>query len=278
MRVLSWNLWWRFGPWEQREAAILTVLRAADADLIGLQEVWAQGHENQAELLAAELGLHWTFEPSLAPESWQRRIGDPTVAVGNAILSRPPIDEREVRRLPGAEGRFALYASTGGVPFFTAHLEAPLDASAVRCDQVRALAEFVAEHPGGHPPVVTGDFNAVPDSDELRLFSGLRTAPPVPGQVLIDAWEYAAPGEPGATWDAANPYVRRTFTPSARVDYVHVGVPRPDGGGHVTAVRRAGAEAVDGVWPSDHAAVVVDLAPVLDPAPVVVDPAPVSGN
>jgi len=25
MRVLTWNLWWRFGPWEERRKAILTV-------------------------------------------------------------------------------------------------------------------------------------------------------------------------------------------------------------------------------------------------------------
>ncbi|ONI68118.1 endonuclease [Kribbella sp. ALI-6-A] len=254
MKVLSWNLWWRFGPWQQRAAAILAVLREADADLIGLQEVWARDDENQAGLIAAELGLHWAFAPLRNPEPWQRRGGDPSVAVGNAILSRWPIEESAVLDLPGAEGRNALHAFTGGVPFFTAHLEAPLDASAIRCAQVRALAQFVAQRPHSHPPVVTGDFNAVPDSDELRLFSGVRTAPAVPGLVLIDAWEYA--DGPGATWDATNPYVAATFTPSARVDYIHVGPPGPQGLGRVIDVRRTGDEPVDGVWPSDHAAVV----------------------
>jgi endonuclease/exonuclease/phosphatase family metal-dependent hydrolase len=85
----------------------------------------------------------------------------------------------------------------------------------VRCEQARAVAEFVAAHSGStygatgegaghgsgrgrrsgrgpaHPPVLTGDFNAVPDSDEMRLLGGMRTAPAEPGQVLLDAWEYA---------------------------------------------------------------------------------------
>src|SRR5215207_827869 len=261
MRVLSWNLWWRFGPWQHRRQAILAVLRDAGADVIGLQEVWADHDENLAEWLADQLGLAWTFEPSPAPEYWQRRIGDRTVAIGNAVLSRGAIDEREVRALPGDDRRFALFVLTQGVPFFTTHLTAPVDASAARCSQVRALAEFVAEKQAASefPPVVTGDFNAMPDSDEVRLFSGARTAPAVPGQVLVDAWEYAEPGQPWATWDATNPHVAATFAPSARVDYIHVGLPGPDGLGHVIAVRRAGAEPVAGVWPSDHAAVVADL-------------------
>lgn len=41
MRVATWNLWWRFGPWEQRRNAVLAVLRDAEPDVIGLQEVWA---------------------------------------------------------------------------------------------------------------------------------------------------------------------------------------------------------------------------------------------
>jgi endonuclease/exonuclease/phosphatase family metal-dependent hydrolase len=165
-----------------------------------------------------------------------------------------------------AGGRLALYARLDApghaVPFFTTHLTSVEEASAVRCGQVTALARFVAEHRGGtgFPPVVTGDYNAWPDSDEMRLFGGYRTASPVPGQCLYDAWEWADPAAPSATWDPANPYVAGTCGPPARVDYIHVGPPGPDRVGHVRAVRRAGDGPVGGVWPSDHAAVVADLA------------------
>ncbi|WP_341868851.1 endonuclease/exonuclease/phosphatase family protein, partial [Streptomyces bobili] len=130
--------------------------------------------------------------------------------------------------------------------------------AAVRCRQVTALAEFIARHRGDtpFPPLVTGDFNAWPDSDEIRLFGGHRTAPPVPGQVFLDAWEYADPTAPSATWDAANPYVAKGGMPSARIDYLHIGMGGPV---RVRGVRRAGDVPVDGVWPSDHAAVVADL-------------------
>jgi endonuclease/exonuclease/phosphatase family metal-dependent hydrolase len=179
--------------------------------------------------------MHWTWGASHDPGFWQRRLGDPTVGIGNAVLSRRPVAEQAVLPLPpgdgdgdGDGGRLALYAALDApghrVPFFTAHLSSATDASAPRCQQVTALAEFVAEHTGDGPvpPVVTGDFNAWPGSDEIRLFGGYKTAPPVPGQVLIDARDFAGPGAPSATWDLANPYVAGTFGPGVRIDYVIV--------------------------------------------------------
>ncbi|MEV5435121.1 endonuclease/exonuclease/phosphatase family protein [Streptomyces sp. NPDC052682] len=270
MRVVTWNLWWRFGPWEARQKAILTALRELRPDVVGLQEVWAADGENLAEWLAGELGLHWTWAASPAPQRWRNRIGGAEVDIGNAVLSRWPVADQHVLPLPAPadmdDGRLALYARlahpTCEVAFFTAHLSSPLHASAVRCRQVAELAGFVARHRGGtpFPPVVTGDFNAWPDSDEIRLLGGYRAAPPVPGQVLFDAWQYADPAAPSATWDPANPYVAPSGEPPVRIDYVHVGPPGPGGLGRVLGVRRACDGPVEGVWPSDHAAVVADLA------------------
>ncbi|MGC9539896.1 endonuclease/exonuclease/phosphatase family protein [Streptomyces sp. UG1] len=269
MRVVTWNLWWRFGPWEARQKAILAELRALRPDIVGLQEVWAAGGENQAEWLASELRMHWAWAPSPAPDRWRRRIGDHTVDIGNAVLSRWPVTAQRTLRLPAPsdvdDGRLALFtrlaAPSYDIPFFTTHLTSALDASAVRCRQVTALAEFIGEHRGEtpFPTVVTGDFNAWPDSDEIRLFGGYRTAPVVRGQVLFDAWEYADPSAPSATWDRENPHAAAGRMPSARVDYIHVGPPGKGGLGQVRGVRRAGDEPVDGVWPSDHAAVAADL-------------------
>ncbi|WP_216591014.1 endonuclease/exonuclease/phosphatase family protein [Streptomyces brasiliscabiei] len=283
MRVVTWNLWWRFGPWQERQKAILAVLRELRPDVVGLQEVWERdggdggehgdagehGGENLAGWLAAELGMHWAWGEYGDTGRWRRRIGDPSVGVGTAVLSRWPVLEREAVGLPAADGgttRGALYALLDApgapVPFFTVHLSSDTDASALRCRQVTELAALVARHRdrSTHPPVITGDFNAWPDSDEVRLFGGYRTAPAVPGQVFLDAWEYAEPGAPAATWDPANPYVAESFGPRVRIDYIHVGPPGPGGLGHVRAVRRAGDAPVGGVWPSDHMAVVADLA------------------
>lgn len=247
MRVVTWNLWWRFGPWRERQKAIRSVLRELRPDLVGLQEVWAADGENLAEWLADELGLYWTWAASPAPERWRRRIGDAPVDIGNAVLSRWPVEATEVLRLPAPEelddGRLALYARTGPVSFVTAHLTSGPDASAVRRRQVEALAGF-ARRDGA--TIVTGDFNAEPDSPELRLFA----------RDFRDAWAEAAdPAAPSATWDwdPGLPYPQGPRR-GARIDYVQL-----DGPVSVRAVRRAGDRPVDEVWPSDHAAVVADL-------------------
>ena len=273
MRVLTWNLWWRFGDWRARRPAILAVLRAERPDVVCLQEVWDSPVEGSSAEIAEHLGLHVVHGASPAPGSFQRRTGETHVGVGNAVLSRWPISRSLVHPLPDGDGlgrgRVAVLAvvehPAGPVPVVTTHLASAPHLSALRCEQVRSLAGFVAEHAHGadHPPVVAGDLNAEADSDELRLLGGWKTAPAVPGLVLVDAWSYADPRDPGHTWSRRNPHVAVGGSPGARIDHVLVGLPgHPEaaGRGRVGAGRVTGDEAVDGVWPSDHAAVVVDLA------------------
>jgi len=265
IRVLTWNLWWRFGDWRRRQDAILEVLADARPDLCGLQEVWAGPDGNQAELLARELGLQWAYSASSKPQPWRERVGDANLDVGNAVLSRWPIAAHRAVRLPAGgepdEGRTALYARIdapgGPLPFFTTHLNADPAHSAVRCGQVELLARFVADHDGTRGPIVTGDFNAEPDSDEMRRLGGHKTAPVVPGRVLVDTWRFADPGDPGHTWDRRNPYVAESVFPSARVDYIMVGTRVA-----VKEVRLVGDAPVGGVWPSDHAAVLASIVDV----------------
>jgi endonuclease/exonuclease/phosphatase family metal-dependent hydrolase len=268
LRVMTWNLWWRFGDWRRRFDAIVHVLRSSSPDIVGLQEVWATATENQARILADLLDMHVAWRPSPAPEHYQRRIGDRAVTVGNAILSRWPISRESSCVLPagaGDAGRTTLCAlvtaPTGAVPFFATQLTAAVGHSALRSDQVRALTRWVVdETPPGASPLVTGDFNAEPDSDEIRLLGGHKTPPPVPGLVLLDTWRYADPGVRGWTWDRRNPAVLATGEPDARIDYVFLGYrPNTDSLVRVLDAWLDGNEPVDGIWPSDHAAVVAEL-------------------
>jgi len=266
MRVLSWNLWWRYGPWERRRQAIAATMAEVGPDLCGLQEVWGGPGENLAAELAERLGLHWCW----AVASKGRGTGGDGLSLGNAILSRWPIVAQAEAELPVGdlveERRVAVHArvdTPGGLlPMFTTHLTYGLGRSQVRTAQVRRLAEFVAENAadGAYPPVVTGDLNAEPGSDELRLLGGLLTAPAVPGQVLVDAWRYADAGQPGFTWDHRNGYLANSIVPDSRIDYVLTGPPR-QGRGRVRSAGLAGAAPVDSVWPSDHFAVVAELEP-----------------
>ena len=47
-RVVTWNLWWRFGDWARRFEVIAAELAGLAPDVVGLQEVWATPTENAA--------------------------------------------------------------------------------------------------------------------------------------------------------------------------------------------------------------------------------------
>jgi endonuclease/exonuclease/phosphatase family metal-dependent hydrolase len=274
IRVATWNLWWQFGCWAERATAIRAVLRQARPDVCGLQEVWAEGGENQARSLADELGMEWEWAASPDPERWRARKPGCSAEVGNAILSRWPIHDVAHVPLPrgGSDDRSRtalaclIDSPHGRLPVVTTQLTAAPWDSAARCHQVRTLAEAVAARARvDFPPIVLGDLNAEPDSDEVRLLCGHKTAPAVPGLVLIDAWRYASEAAIPWTWDRANPHVLATMEPSSRIDYVLVGIPDRSGRGQIRAARRIGAEPMAGIWPSDHAGVLAELDTGSDP-------------
>jgi len=254
VRVVTWNLWGRFGPWPERAAAIRAVLRDARPDVCALQEVWADERQNFAADLAQELEMHWT---------WLRSSSE----IGHAILARWPLRERLELPLPVAAGDVARNALScvvespdGGIPVASTQLSsAPWD-SATRCAQVRALVAFLAERKReAYPIVLMGDLNAEPDSDEVRLLCGHKTAPARERFVLVDAWRYAAEDAVPWTWDRENPNVAATMEPSSRIDYLLVGPPHEGRRGHVRSIRRIGETPVGGVWPSDHAGLLAEL-------------------
>jgi endonuclease/exonuclease/phosphatase family metal-dependent hydrolase len=254
IRVVTWNVWGRSGSWPERAPAMRAVLRDARPDVCALQEVWADERGNVAADLADELEMHWI---------WCRSAG----VIGHAILARWPMRGRLELPLPVAAGdvsRNALScvveAPDGGLPVTTTQLSsAPWD-SAMRCAQVRALVGFLADREReAYPIVVLGDMNAEPDSDEVRLLCGHKTAPVRERFVLVDAWRYAGEGAVPWTWDRENPHVAATMEPSSRIDYVLVAPPHDGRRGHVRAVRRIGEAPVRGVWASDHAGVLAEL-------------------
>lgn len=265
MRVMTWNLWWRFGPWEHRFDAIAHVIAEQQPDVLLLQEVWSDGDDSSAHRLAQLLGFHvaLTDDPFAG-----RRNGTP--GFHNAIVSRWPLLEVASHALPRADGtpghRRALCAVVTADdgsrwPVVSTHLDHRFDESAVRQQQCEALLRVVAGlrgDPERDPPVVIGgDFNAPPDSDEVRMLTG-RRAVPVPGLVLSDCWEHTGDG-PGATWRSDNPYQTATAWPNRRLDYVFVSWPRPKPLGNPVRTWLAGIEPVGGVVASDHAAVVTEL-------------------
>lgn len=261
LRVLSWNLWWRYGPWAARRHAIAATLARIDADVVCLQEVWETASESQAGELASSLGLHHVYGSQLDLDG---------VQFGNAILSRWPITGHEVLPLPAPgdanELRTCLRADIdgprGALQVFATHLNWRFDQSHIRQDQVRAICAFIARSraDGNHPfpPMLCGDLNACPDSDEIRMLTG-RAATPQPKLVFHDAWDVAGAGSDGMTWSNDNPYAALDLEPNRRIDYVLVGWPKAGGAGHVTSCNVVGQAPVDDVIPSDHYGVLAEL-------------------
>jgi len=268
LKILTWNVWWRFGPWERRGPAIAATLKKLDADVIALQEVWSSETTNFAAELATELGYQHVFAPSKdIGETGLDNYYDKDVGLGNALLSRWPIKRHDSIMLYGkketGEGRGAVFAEIDGprglIPAFSTHLNWKFEHSHIRQRQVGDLARFVdSMRPWRFPPIVCGDFNADPSSEEIRMLKGLTTCP-VEGLFFHDAWSVAGGTRSGMTWDNANPYVAAELEPDRRIDYILVGWPEARGAGHILDCQVTGNEPVNDVWPSDHHAVLAEL-------------------
>ena len=259
LRVATWNLWWRFGNWEERLPLVIDELRAADPDVVALQEVWHDGGTSSAHRIAEALGHEATFGGTI-------ELAD-GVRFGNAVVSRWPISSQEVLRLPDGgkadEHRLVVRADIDGprgpLQVYATHLNWRMDHSDVRQAQVRALAELIARsRPRTYPPVVCGDFNAEPGSVEVQMLTGQREVP-VDDVLLVDVWRATHPTEDGFTWSNDNPYAASQLEWNRRIDYVFVGWPKAAGAGSPLSCRLLGTAPTGDVWPSDHYGLVAGL-------------------
>lgn len=276
LRIATLNIWNKSGPWGERLALIRRELERLQPAVLGLQEVLrfaANGRERfeatQATCQATEIGESFDYHVAYAEAS---DYGG-GLMFGNALLSRFPILSAQSFILPGletGESRSLLYTLLetpfGNLPTFVTHLNWKLHHGAVRLKQVRFIADRVAQlapiRAGLLPPVLMGDFNAEPDSDEIRFLRGLAV---VEGASVFfaDAWIYGGDGGHSATYDRANDYARTAREPSRRIDYIFVRGPDSSLRGEPMHTELAFATPSDGasgrVWPSDHFGLVSDI-------------------
>ena len=171
MRLATFNIWHNQGDWTARRPLLVAALKAQDADVIALQEVLqdaAVGLENQAEMLARELGGYRLAFVSTDPEGAPRRYG-------NALLTRLPVlAEASTRLAPLDDYRTALRlrVSVQGRPVdvVVTHLAWQDDAGPVRARQIASLLDWLPHD--GAPLVVMGDFNATQDDSGLSVLTG----------------------------------------------------------------------------------------------------------
>lgn len=280
LRLVTINFWGTEPPLSRRLALAERQLRALAPDVVCMQEVEpldgevhgeGQGVRTTAHHLAEALGYQCIYEVALrwkAGGAGHHPIGEQ----GLAILSRHPIREHRVARLPESrpdEARILLsaYIEAPAAPVWchTTHLHWRLDDGLAREKQVVAIDEILRAiavgEPEGQVQLLCGDFNATPAHDEVRFLGGMTT---LAGRRTHyqDAFARMHPRAEGYTWDMANPMQQAkgsSIDLDRRIDYVFVTTRQKDGRGTVRGARLVLDEHDGGLAASDHYGVLADV-------------------
>lgn len=289
LTVMSFNIWGGGGNEGKGIAETVAAIRAANPDVIGMQETRLEAEDcaadycppmgdSVAEAIAKELGFHYHDQTQENPALW-----------ANAILSRYPIKTISKNDLGAAldvNGRTVwifnihhddepyqpyqlLDIEYGPAPFIKTEAEAVNFANATRGAAMDLLAADMAAAAGAAAVFVTGDFNEPSGLDwtDAAVAAGLQpvkvdwpTTKRLLDQGFTDAYRaiWADPvAKPAFTWtpqgDESDPEDHHD-----RIDFVLVK------GAKVTAASIVGEPgprsdiAVD-PWPADHRAVVATV-------------------
>lgn len=266
LSILTLNCWNLSSPYPERMDLVRSGIAALRPDLIALQEIIVRedGFDQARDILGG-LGYEWSFGPAFAWSADGEHLAPDGLefGFGNVAASRLPIVARDWVRLPGGrsgETRSAtaivVAAADGELTFVSTHLNWRFAHGHVREEQVVALGDFAWRVAAGRnlPPVVAGDFNADPDSAEIRYMRGLQS---LAGRSVCfeDAWALAGDGSVGLTWDNRNPFARTVDEPDRRIDYIFVGFDHERRRLAVEDCRIVMNEGRNGVFPSDHVGV-----------------------
>jgi endonuclease/exonuclease/phosphatase family metal-dependent hydrolase len=139
---------------------------------------------------------------------------------------------------------------SGPLPVLVSCLDWEPGSTGPRRVQMRQLIRLLHDpsYDGDLPVLLLADFNTSPDMPEMRELT----------DTAVDAWAVAGDG-PGHTMSTTNPFAPRgSWQIDHRIDFVIARPGRPDAPVRVERATLAG-DAVGGVYPSDHYAVVADI-------------------
>lgn len=269
LRVYNHNVLGRRAGWDARRPVLRKLIGGFDPDVVLLsEEIVTDGYDQTVDLVGEDYHV---------VHSQARSDGEGS---GISVASRWPVgDHRELDLTADgppvyefrwvallvtiyAPGPFGRMLVVNHFPEAAAPREAERERQAVAV--AGAVEDLVADD--DRLVILGGDLDADPDAASVRFLTGKQSL--LGSSVCYrDAWEVTHPDERGWTLDPANEIVRTTMPgwPYRRIDHLLVrcgrtGMPPVD----VVACERVGAEAVDGIWASDHAGLVTDLAPYPD--------------
>ena len=235
--------------WPMRKALVVDTLRAADADVLGLQEALTEQIEFlQAQMpeyrwLGVDRGLNGGVELSEATPIFYRHAVLVPLESGTFWLADDPNPPAQ----PGRGARIVTWArfhhleTRRQVYVYNTHFT--IRGGPRQIQSAEQINAHIARHPAGSAVVVMGDFNAIAQTSETwhaATSDGLR-----------DAWLLAEKREgPPLTSNGFGPPPQGR---EGRIDWILVGGP--------VTVRRAATvlHSVDGRWPSDHYPVAAQL-------------------
>lgn len=267
MKIVTLNFWGNEPPLDRRLDLAARQLAALAPDVVCLQEVRpldGKAGRTTADVLAERLGMRAHYCVACEFPGGQE---------GLAIVSRSEPTETRSLVLPESrpdEGRLLLSAKLDGIWVHTTHLHYRLDDGVAREQQVLAIdhaLRTLGRDKTDAPQILCGDFNATPDSDEMRFLRGLTT---LAGRRthFQDAWlrlhREPGPGDgpaQGITWSSENELTRplRSLDIDRRIDYVLVTSRKKDGRGTIRDCRVVLTDREDGICASDHYGVYAEV-------------------
>jgi endonuclease/exonuclease/phosphatase family metal-dependent hydrolase len=184
LRVMSWNLHHGVGEDGKLDLErIAARIREQKPDLVVLQEVDKQCRRSKSVDQAAELakltGLTGAFGKAMDHDGGE---------YGQAILSKHPLGETKVHKLPGdGEPRIAFEAVVKlgegdgeTLRLVSVHLDHQQDARRLKQAETLVAALSATKE----PLVLAGDFNDVPESPVIKVFGGALTVVEKNGEKL----------------------------------------------------------------------------------------------
>jgi endonuclease/exonuclease/phosphatase family metal-dependent hydrolase len=232
VRVATLNTWGTRADWERRRSVFRAEFKRLDADLITLQETILTRDQDQAHEMLGD-GYH------LVQQTEREADGQ-----GITTASRWPIGETVEVDLHVSDRTYDFAATSLiteirapepiGRIWLVNHLpDWQLDHEYKRTSQgvatARAVGQLVARLPGH--VIVAGDFDAAPDSDSLRFWTGKHSVDGI-SVCYRDAWVATHQDDPnplGHTFVPDNPYSADWDWPYRRIDYILLGC-GPHGG------------------------------------------------
>ncbi len=252
MRVMTFNIWNYTRPWKERRQLIAKLIEEHRPEAVALQETrhdfrYERG-QGQGEQLAEMTGYQATVAVGQVYVPILRVDEAVTILTRNAPLQTV---QRELRRLPKERDDenqrvcLGVQLRTQGPDVFVFNTHFSLSAPA-RLSNAVDVYRFVTDVSRDSPAMVMGDLNAEPQSDSIRFLRGEYSHEGVTSD-FFDCWMAARPQDPGFTY--------ASFGPVRRIDYAFARHISPEG----ISADIIGREASNGVYPSDHLGLVLDL-------------------